>query len=75
MRVFREWEGYVYKNNSKQIFTHLHHPDRLDSKERLRVCVHARACVWGWGCILSLEAANSNENSPPTGREIAHSFS
>lgn len=67
MWVFRELEGYVYKNNSKQIFIPLHYPDILGSKERKRESM----CM----CILCLEAANSNENSPPAGREITHSFS
>jgi len=47
MRVFREWEGYVYKNNSKQIFIPLHHPDVPGSKERSCVCVRGGVvCVF-----------------------------
>lgn len=43
MWVFHEWEGYVYKNNSKQIFIPLYHPDILGSKERLCVCAHVHS--------------------------------
>lgn len=67
MPAFPEWEGNVYGSNSKQIFIPLHHPDIPDSKEWLWVSLCAR--------ILCLEAANSNENLPPSGMEIAHSFS
>lgn len=66
MWAFHEWEGYVYKNKSKQIFIHLHHPDILGSKERLCVCVHV--------CILCLDTANCNENSPPTGMKSSIHF-
>lgn len=49
MRAFREWEGYVYRNNSKQIFIPLYPPDVLEVEGRLgeRNFV-SRSCQFPW---------------------------
>lgn len=62
MWAFREWERYVYKNKSKQIFIPFYPPDMEGRRGGMRR-----------GRILYLEAANSMQ-IVGTGRENIHYF-